>query len=166
MKKTLIATLASVVMVSPVAAQERDPSLVPGIWRPSETVSPLDRKRMVSQTLLSSNELLDVRAQPSVGIFMLKCQDDEIYALISWGGAFFGTSTVDVEWRVDESRIRRETWSVGQGTTDAAMTWAVPPEGCWMPFGTESKWSFVFTDTAAYRTPFSTSAMLLRRWIQ
>lgn len=93
-----------------------------GIWEAREDFSALDGKRSLSQTLLSKNRPLNSLGRPSIGMLKLRCSGREIDAIVAVPGAFFGTRSMVVKWRVDSSPIREEAWLSVDGHTYAAMT--------------------------------------------
>jgi len=105
-----------------VQAPSAPSELQSGNWRFSETVSPLDGRRTVTQMLLSSNQVRGITGQPVTAVFMLRCQDGETTAAISWAGAYFGSGSAAVAWRVNEGAIKREQWFIGRGQSGVAGT--------------------------------------------
>ncbi|WP_439470164.1 hypothetical protein [Brevundimonas sp.] len=113
--------VVSVALMVAVLAQDPKPPTTPestspvGAWQASDETAPLDGRRTVTRTLLSTNQVTDSTGRPVPGILMLKCQGRSIIVYVTWPGAYFGTHLNDVSWRVDGSAIRSEGWEAPYG---------------------------------------------------
>lgn len=107
----------SIIAALTIAAQ-----VVPSPWEGTDQTAPLDGRRTVTQSLLSTTRIQRPYGEPVQAVFMLRCAGGGREAMVAWPGAFISTRGARVSWRVDGSETREEDWMNIQGMPTATRT--------------------------------------------
>ena len=91
-------------------------------WDIQDNTAALDQRRTVMGTLISTTRVHDIRGKEVSAMLVAKCQDRDLSVYVAWPGAFFGSRSTEVAWRVNDTPIRREWWTAPQGAPNASAS--------------------------------------------
>ena len=128
--RVLVAAAAHVVVACFTVSASAGPATVPtapdGGWTVNEKVSPLTDQLTVSATHNSNDLVLNTLGRPDTATLVVRCSEGVMATYIAWpdvlentGSPLGGTSATPVAYRVDDSQIVSEDWSLASGGTSA-----------------------------------------------
>lgn len=134
-KMNIVGVGAIVALLLPifgVSAQET----VDSKWAADEQVSPLDGRRVVTRSIMSSNTFMQRSGRQAQAMLLLRCADQKVVAFLALPGADIRNDPIPVLWRVGEAALNSERWeALGRGSSTAyieesdALLEAIAAEG-------------------------------------
>lgn len=115
---TLVAALAVALPVTAHAQAAPNAIVEPGEWVIRDSVAPLDGVRKTSVAVQSTNAILNGIGRKASAVFVLMCDGHRATIAIQWAG-YLGRGAVDIDWRIDDSPVRRESATVPRSISDA-----------------------------------------------